>query len=505
MMKRIWIDLILIVVIGTGMFAKVTSAYFCGYDDFGETHRAAFEDSKAPSHIFTTTHFGTTKYRPLNRLTTFVSWKFGHGSALPFRIRNLAFHLICALCIYGIVWVWARDRLVALVCGMFFCLEPTANQTVVAAVFTNTVAYACLLSGFLSFLQWRESKQTGWLFCSMGLILIGLFFYEPVIVVFALMGGYLALEYWRGKTTVRKELIPWAGGVAAVTFVFALVRHFVVRGTSPRVPTALIAHNFVLYMGALLSPIDAVTANELFGAPLPPQLHFDRTSLVWLLLAFAAIVVALVSLLRRRAVQENLKRLDKGLLLFLGLAIPVVLSPFLLFTPHASETYLYLPTALFVILLGISLRALLPSKWAYGAVVVLILLSFATGTWIRNNRVLACGEIADTIIHNLPTAHWKSGQWNITLSDFPDQTPPPRYGIYNYKGLSTIDPDDQETGIGAQNALQTMTGNSALRAEINNAPDAASACVIPETCFDVSLSGSVRPAVSNDGTALGLR
>jgi len=496
-MKHSWIDLILIIVIGTVMFARVTSAYFCGYDDFGETHRAAFEDSKTPSHIFTTTHFGTTKYRPLNRLTTFVSWKLGNGSALPFRVRNLLFHLICALCIYGIVWIWSRDRVVALVCSLFFCLEPTANQTVVAAVFTNTVAYACLLGGLLLFVWWRESRRKVWLLWSMGLVLVGLFFYEPVIVVFGLMGAYLALEYWRGKRPTPKELTAWAAGVIAATFIFALVRHFVVHGKSPLVPLGLIVHNLMLYVGALLSPIDAVTANELFGAPLPPQLHFDRAVLVWMLVALAAIVAALLILLRMYAVRENLKHLDKPLILFLVLAIPVALSPFLLFTPHASETYLYLPTAFFAILLGVLLRTLMPSTAAYAAVATLILVSFATGTWIRNDRVMACGEIADTIIHHLPIASWKTGQWNIALFDFPGQTPPPRYGMYNYEGLSTIDPDDQETGIGIQNALQTMTQNSALKAEIDNAADSASACTAPDICYTVSLNGSVRPVISS--------
>ena len=163
-MRRIWVDFLLIALIGTALFAKVSSTYFCGFDDFSETRRVVFEDAGNPSRIFTTTHFGTTKYRPLNRLSTFLCWTVGGGSALPFRLRNLLFHLICALSVYAIALMWTRQRAVALVAGLFFCLDPATNQNVVATVFTNTSAYAFLLTGFLVFLVWAESKR-GYMAC----------------------------------------------------------------------------------------------------------------------------------------------------------------------------------------------------------------------------------------------------------------------------------------------------------------------------------------------------
>ena len=188
-MRRIWVDFLLIALIGTALFAKVSSTYFCGFDDFSETRRVVFEDAGSPSRIFTTTHFGTTKYRPLNRLSTFLCWTVGGGSALPFRLRNLLFHLICALSVYAIALMWTRQRAVALVAGLFFCLDPATNQNVVATVFTNTSAYAFLLTGFLVFLVWAESKRAIWLALSLLLVLIGMFYYEPVIMVFPMMAG----------------------------------------------------------------------------------------------------------------------------------------------------------------------------------------------------------------------------------------------------------------------------------------------------------------------------
>lgn len=474
------------------MFAPVSTAYFCGYDDFGETHRAVFTDSQHPSLIFTTTHFGTTKYRPLNRLSTYFCWMVGRGSALPFRLRNLFFHLICALSVYTLALLLTRERVIALISGLFFCLEPVANQTVVAAIFTNTTAYACLLVGLLAFLLWRQSRRGAWLVLSFVLILVGMFFYEPVIVVFAMMLGYLLLELWRGNSLSRKEVLTWLAGSAGALFVFALARHLVVRGENPRVPPGMILHNATLYAGGLLSPIDVVTANQLFGFPLPPALHVGRKALLILLVAIGAGAAAIIAYSRTAAVRASLQLLDKGLILFLLILIPIVLSPFLLFTPHASETYLYLPAALYAILLSYLLWGLFPSKPLYWSVVALFLISFTTGTWVRNQRVVACGHIADTILTSLPTAKWSTGNWSIHLFSAPSQTPPSRYGIYNYRGLSTIDPDDPDAGNGAQNALQLITGNPDLKAGIVNPGGTNPSCSAPDKCFEVFLNGSVR-------------
>jgi len=491
-MRRTWIDALLIVLVGAAIFAPVSTAYFCGYDDFGETHRAIFTDAQHPSVIFTTTHFGTTKYRPLNRLSTYFCWMLGRGSALPFRLRNLSFHLICALTVYALALLLTRERVVALISGLFFCLEPVANQTVVAAIFTNTTAYACLLVGLLAFLLWRQSRRNAWLALSLALVLVGMFFYEPVIVVFAMMAGYLLLELWRGNSPSRKEALTWLAGSAGAVFVFGVVRHLVVRGENPPVPLGTILHNAVLYAGGLLSPVDVVTANQLFGFPLPPALHLGRKAFLILLGAVGAGAAGLFAYCRTAAVRASLQRLDKGLILFLLMLIPVVLSPFLLFTPHASETYLYLPAALYAIFLSYLLWGLLPSKPLYWSVVALFLVSFTVGTWIRNQRVVACGQIADTILTSLPTAEWRTGDWSIHLFSAPSETPPARYGIYNYRGLSTIDPGDADTGNGAQNALQLITGNPNLKAGLVDPGKTNPSCITPDKCFEVFLNGSVR-------------
>lgn len=491
-MKRIWFHFVLILLIGTATYAKVSSAYFCGYDDFGETHRAVFEDAGNPSRIFTTTHFGTTKYRPLNRLSTLLCWKIGGGSALPFRLRNLFFHLICALAVYGITLKWTRQHEVALVAGLFFCLEPIANQNVVATVFTNTAAYAFLLTGFLFFLVWTESKRTLWLALSLLLVLIGMFYYEPVIVIFPMMAVYLFLEKWRSdKAPTSTEMLICMGGSFGVLLVFGFSRYFVVHGRNVRVPFPTMIHNAILYAGGLLAPIDVVTDNQLFGSPLPPEMHWKQKILLLLLIVVVALGLGLLALVRMSVTRAAIHRLDKVLILFLALSIPIALGPFILFTPHASETYLYLPVALYCILLSTMLKEFLPSRSVYRFAVVAILLWFGVGTWIRNQRVVGCGHTAREILTHLPLSRWSSGDWHIYLSNVSGQMLSPRYGVYAYKGLSTIDPGDLDTGSGAQNALQVATGNLELKAEVVPSEARSSSCTGRDACFEVFNDGSI--------------
>src|ERR1041384_5502279 len=81
------------------VYAKLPTAYFCAYDDFLEVHRAAFEDTQDPKRVFTTTHFTSYKYRPLNRGLNLLTYWAGSGSATEFRTRNVICHLLNVLLI----------------------------------------------------------------------------------------------------------------------------------------------------------------------------------------------------------------------------------------------------------------------------------------------------------------------------------------------------------------------------------------------------------------------
>src|SRR5262247_2154884 len=86
--------LTIIVAVVTVIYANVTRAYFCAYDDFDNLHQTIFEDAYQPTRILTTSHFNSYKYRPLQRLANLSTNFFADGDPMVFRVRNLSFHLV---------------------------------------------------------------------------------------------------------------------------------------------------------------------------------------------------------------------------------------------------------------------------------------------------------------------------------------------------------------------------------------------------------------------------
>jgi hypothetical protein len=487
-----FLSVMAILVIGIAIYARMCTVYFCGYDDFLETHRANFEDTRAPTRIFTTTHFESTKYRPLNRLLTLVCWRLGDGSSVPFRLRNLIFHLIAAALVWGVALSLTRDSTVSLISGLLFCVHPMVNQNITAAIFTNTAAYAVLLASFLLFLSSLRSGGRKSLAASLILALIGLSLYESVIVIFGLMVSYLVLWRLQGRRLDKLWFTAWACGSAAVLVIFTAVRHFVITASNVRAPLLATVHNVLVYSAALLSPVDPVLSNAIFHSPLPPNIRPDRRFVIAAAIGAALFLVIMFAFLRSRTGRLWTERLNLALILFLVISIIIALGPVLVFAPHASETYLYLPVALYSILLSILLRSI-GNRIISASVLVLLLLSFSAGTWIRNQRVENCGNVARRVMAELPTAAWKQGSWLILLANMPGASTLHRYGVYGYEGLGTIDPSEPGSPS-AEAAVQNATGNERAKVQIVPPEELRTKCVVPTTCFQVSRDGTVHQA-----------
>jgi hypothetical protein len=474
------------------LYAGMSRVYYCGYDDFADIHRAAFEDTREPTRIFTTTHFETPKYRPLQRGLTYITWHWGRGSATAFRIRNLTFHVLCAAFIYGITWLLTCSRGTALAASLLFALHPLANQSIVAAIWTNTTAYACLLGSFFFFLYstTTERRWVSALLASFALVAVGLFTYEGCIVVFAFMYLYLGLCLLRGRRFPRSYLVALIAGTGAVLLLFFGVRHAFVMQRMELVALPVVLRNTAMYLGALVLPIDPVLAHTAFGTPLPSDLKLTPG---FFAASFAAGILLLGSVIligRRFALFARLRYLDWPMACFLLLAIVLALGPFLAFTPHPSETYLYLPVALEAILLSLFLQVLVNSTRTYVVILSVLLVSFSLATSIRNQKVAACGTTAEMILAGLPISSWRSGEWHIRMATPSGEPTTHRYGIYGYTGLGTIDP--QEPGMpAAEWAVQVATRNERAHATVVSAAEMDGSCSFARPCFWVSHDGRV--------------
>jgi hypothetical protein len=468
------------------LYANVTRAYFCAYDDFVEIHRAVFEDSRDPSRIFTTSHFNSPKYRPLNRLLGLWTYQAGEGNPLFFRIRNLAFHLINVALVYVLGWLLFGSVPVSAAAAALFGLHPLANQPVIGALWTNTIAHTGFLLAIMTFIMSLRAKRWA-LWLSLAIISgwLALLTYDSSIVVFPLMAVYLIFYVWvfQRRILPRGFLIACCGITAPLMAAYFVLRVvFVSQGWSQATETVpapgIVAKNIAMYLLALLSPLDTVLANEWLNLPLPSESNLDNFILA--ALAILALLLAIGLAAVRYAVKRNptvTRRVDWAAVLFLVSAIGLPLLPVLLFSSHPSETYLYLSLAFYALLLayalGFAIDAMLihRKETAYAVVILLFAVVFSAATWTRNDHVLRCATTAQRIIRALPAELSTGGPWTVSFAPAPEHRHSP-YGFYAHRGIYTLGDDDGAVTA----ALQFAYGNPLLTGKLIEPERSAERC-----------------------------
>ncbi len=347
------------------------------------------------------------------------------------------------------------------------------------------------MGSLLMFLRATRSEKgrAGWLATSLFAGWIALFYYESSVAVFGLMYGYLAFVWFRQRKLALppKFLVAMTLAIAVFAATLFAARAAFIKHPPERADLATIAKNAAMFGGALLAaPADSVLANDLAGTPLPSQMDIDSSAAVPVAGAVAVLAAAEILLLRARRQKKKAGHLWTIGALIAGAGI--CLSPFLVFNPHPSETYLYLPAALCSIATAAFLRHTLGSR-GFAVAVGILAVVFAAATFDRNERVAREGAIAKRIMDSLPLSQWKQGPWDIRLAEA--DPPLPRFGIYSYQGLATIDLGAAD--YPAQCALQLMTGNQGIQARVMSPEEMRFGCPQGAQCFFVRADGSVFP------------
>jgi len=446
--------------------------------------------------MLTTTHFGSAKYRPLSRAVTYASQMQEWPPVLAHRLRNLACHLVAVAMVFAITAHLGGPPEVAFVGAALFGVSPMAHQTVAAAIFTIDFAYALTLVALVLFLRAYESARhtTALLAAAMIASVAAAFTYEATVAVFGCFAGYLLMKWARGEDAAigrRRFLARFAIASVVAYAPFVALRSLFVAGHMPLVAPATIVSNLALFSGSLALPVDLLLLNSLWKTPLPSDLVHDHRALLALGgTLVVATVLAVAWLLREPAFRRRVRSIRWLPILYVVAGIPLALAPFLLFTDHPSETYLYLPAAFFAVAWSLCLDGLVRRRGYFLAVASVMLLLAASGTWMRTERVRACGLVAARVLRNLPLDHWRSGARNVVLADAPGIPEMRRFGLYGYRGLGTIDP--REPGVRAiEAALRLETRNPALKAEVVAPDDLPAACPGTDFCAWVYDDGRV--------------
>ncbi len=500
MTRRHVVSLLLIALVATVLYSRVSLTYFCGYDDFLETRRADFVDRLDVTAVFTTPHFESFKYRPLNRGVNLLTYLADPGDALPFRLRNLAFHVLSAAGVYVLALLLFESWPTACLAALLFVIHPLVNQNVDGAVMTNTMANAFFLFSLIFFLLAIRRRHSGLLILSAVCAVVNVFLYEAAIMLPVLMSVWWGIDCVANKRLPNfRYLVVFLAANLTLFGCYLLLRQQVIHGARTAItPPLLLIKGFTEYGVALLLPFDLVLANAWFHTPLPSELQGGGIAKA--VLPVAAMVLALMAIggwLYRRQIARVITQVGWPNVALLVSAMILSILPLVVFSDHVSETYLYLPVAFFCILLA-RLLLLIPSPVVRNSIVLVLIYLFFCATWVRNERVRACGSDSRRILSTLAAARFQNGQWNMEVAKTPGTVTPLHFGIYNYHGLDTLGSGDGGLGIfglrGVEAAVQMKARNPQLTVTVRSPDELRADCEHPaahQACFWVAPDGKV--------------
>jgi hypothetical protein len=482
----------------------VSRAFFCSYDDFEEVYRSATRDASDPGRMLTTTHFGTQRYRPLNRVANLVAWKAGGFDAAAFRVRNLLCHLANVALVFAIGRLLFPAPGAAAIAALLFAVHPLTNMTVAGAVVTNTLAYAFLLGAVWLF-AWSLAQPSLWRLVGAALLAaMAALTYDLAMVVFPILGLMLAFslvwpsgQHAAGRRAAGLALL--APAILIVVLRLAFAPGAMARQAENWPTPGRFFRDSVISLAALVNPVDPVLASSAFGLPTPsPQTL--RAVAPWaglLALLLAALAVwwirrAGADRWRGRVIAES----DRRGIAILATSLLAAVALNALVAKRPSETYLYLPAALLALLVGAFLerwRESRSGRIVAPAAVFFLVAAGTAATVVRNGEVARCGDTAKRILAGVPCPP-PGGHRVLRFSGLGEAPATRRYGLYGFRGIDTIgDGDHSDSALTA--ALRLSCSNptvAAQRVARLSAPPcpAAARTEQPET-FQVDADGRV--------------
>ena len=455
-----------------GLYGWLIPTYYVGSDDYLELERALTVDSKDPKQVFTTTHFGTAKYRPLDRLLNLVTATVGDGGAMAFRARNVAFHFVNSLLVYLVAYYLTGRKRAALLCASVFAVHHVANLAIVFAVSTKVLLTTFVLLGLLCALFASDGRRFMTVAYGAGAVLFALLavFSHESALLFPLV--LAALVWIRTRRSNRRLGMALAAAMLIPIVVFSVARLTVParsEGGFALSDPALAAKSVLYYAADMVSPVDFVMFPEFFHRAddvIANVVGKSKTGYMIagaIVLIFAAVagVVVLSSRLRRITVSV-LRRLwaDPVSLLMLAM-IGTFLLP-LVATVRPSEIYLYLPSAFYPILLVRLLALLVGPRVPFMAALLgaALLLAFGTFSAVRNLEIRREGAIAEAITKQLRTLQPAARVGSHLLFANEEKRERISVAIYWLEGVEVFEPQ------GIPSAVRILYDDPGLTAEI---------------------------------------
>ena len=208
----------LLVVIGFLLYLKSLSFNFTYLDDnelilnnlpylqnIGNVFDAFTKDA------FYTLHSGAAYYRPLLTVSFILEASLFGSTPFVFHLTNVLLHLLTALLVFKLIEKLGCSKKTSLLLSLFFLVHPSLTQAVSWVPGRNDSLLAIfVLSSFIFFLKFLETKKVSAYFFSIFFFALGLFTKETALILPALMLFYLWQNYLLKKSIFIKLFVGWS-------------------------------------------------------------------------------------------------------------------------------------------------------------------------------------------------------------------------------------------------------------------------------------------------------
>jgi hypothetical protein len=219
--------------------------------------------------------------------------------------------------------------------------------------------------------------------------------------------------------------------------------------------------------------------------PFPSEIRLNASTIIGLTISGFGFILIIAFVLWRWAKNKGLviQTINLKAILFIISGILLPLLPVLVLSPHPSETYLYMSVAFYSLLVSCIMAKLfygsrtLRGRSSVIAISLVLLGLFCAATWIRNERVVQCGETAHRILYSLQGEQLTNGAWMLSFANMAGGEISRQYGLYGFRGVDTIGARREGTANTAMtSALQFVYKNALLTGEILRAEKLVAKC-----------------------------
>ena len=332
--------------------------------------------------------------RPVAAAMFMFDWRFWGANPVGYHLSNILLHAICAILIALIARKAAKvDAGIAALAGILFALQP-AHVGAVAWITgrVDVLATVFCLAAIAAYIEWRESKSTGWHLASLLIFVAALFSKELAITLPVLV---FAFEMTLGKARAVEALkrASWHG---VALFGYVILRTATLGSLSgPQ-----------YYLSGSAGYVFFKSQPTILVSLLPP---FDLLLLAmrsrWAFALLTAAVVCGIVIARRRPGAMSVSGSTGASLLFFAIFWYAITALPMLTTNEEMRRY-YLPSAGVCVAIAILVSMIRPARLRLTTATALIVLSAVSlvVNLTTYRRVAAAADDAHTSIVSIATS-----------------------------------------------------------------------------------------------------